>query len=171
MAIRSLLVILGLSVALTSNAAPGAPSPVSQSSKRSAQSDHSAQVTGPYDPNLVTVTYVATDTGGVQRVRANESGDAAQIGRIRATLQHLADDFRNADLGNGASAKRAEMSALATLVAAPHGALRTMFVEIRGGAEVRFIADDPAVIAAVHQWFDAMRNPSGAAAPAPTQRQ
>ena len=164
-------ILVRLSLALTlsgvilvpAQAGPGGPSQNLQSSKGGTTSDKPLDISGPYDPKAVTVTYVPTFTGGVQRVQANESGDARQIGLIRSTLQRFADNFRGADFAALSPTHRADLPALATLVAAPPGALRTLFVEIRSGAEVRFMSEDPKIVTAVHEWFESLQaGPGGA---------
>jgi len=143
--------------AATVQAGPGGPSQNHQSSKSGTTPDKPTDASGPYDPGAVTVTYVPTFTGGVQRVQANESGDARQIGLIRSTLQRFADNFRGADFAAMSPTRRADLPALATLVSAPPGALRTQFVEVRGGGEVRFLSEDPKIVAAVHEWFESLQ--------------
>ena len=159
----SLALMMSSAVLALAQAGPGGPSQNLQSSKGGMTSDKPVDLSGPYDPNAVTVTYVPNFTGGVQRVQANETGDARQIGLIRSNLQRFADNFRGADFAALSPTHRADLPALATLVAAPPGALRTLFVEIRGGAEVRFMSDDPKIVAAVHEWFESLQaTPAGA---------
>lgn len=153
------LAICGIFAAAV-EAGPGGPSSnhqSSSSSKSATTAEKPVDTSGTYDPNAVTVTYLSTFTGGVQRVQANESGDARQIGLIRSSLQHFADNFSSADFAAMSPTHRADLPGLATLVAAPPGALHTLFVEVRGGAEVRFTSEDPGIVKAVHEWFVALQ--------------
>jgi len=155
------LSVLGCVAAGELAAAPpgGRPGQISQSSTTTPKP---TEAVGNFDASAVTVTYLPNATGGIERVVANESGDAKQIGLIRANLQRMADNFTEADFPAAAQVRRNDSTALGTLLAAPPGALRTQFVEIRGGAEVRFSSDNPKLVTAVHQWFEALQDPSAA---------
>jgi hypothetical protein len=161
MKLRVFVVVIGaLCSAATAYGGPGNSKPSAQSAQTS---EKSADPGSTYDASAVTVTYVQTESGGVQRVTANESGDAKQIGLIRSSLQRLADNFTEQDFPTAAPNGRTDTSALATLLSAPPGAVRTRFVEIRGGAEVRYSSDNPQLVSAVHRWFEAVQSASAGA--------
>jgi len=106
-----------------------------------------------FDADAATQVLVKSSSGGVQRITARESSDANQIGRIRATLRKIADDFAGYYVTEAMQAHGPASAALATLVTTEPGSLRTEYLEIRGGAEVRYTSDDPKIVAALHQWF------------------
>ena len=156
MKLRVCIIVIGLIFgAGISYAGPGHSKPSYQGTQ---SSEKSADPGSTYDPSAGTVTYVQTENGGVQRVTANESGDAKQIGLIRSSLQRLADNFTEQDFPAAAAGGRTDTSALATLLSAPPGAVRTRFVEIRGGGEVRFTSDNPQLVSAVHRWFETVQD-------------
>ena len=113
----------------------------------------------PYDPKAVTQTFIETVNGGVQRVVANETGDAQQIGLVRAALLKLADNFAGDDFSSASPALRADLPGLPALVAARPGELHIQYVEIRAGAEVRYTTASQPLIAALHEWFEAQQAP------------
>jgi hypothetical protein len=56
------------------------------------------------------------------------------------------------------------MPGLAELNAAPKGKLRIDFREVPAGAELSYSTSDPALVEALHQWFDAQLSDHGTAA-------
>lgn len=110
-----------------------------------------------YDLAAVTQTFLASPTGGVERVVANETGDATQIGIIRVALQKLADSVSSGDYSVPLPAFRGDPPGLAAIIAARPGEVRAAFVEIRAGAEVRFSCARPELVEALHQWFAAQQ--------------
>jgi hypothetical protein len=54
------------------------------------------------------------------------------------------------------------MPGLAGLKAAPKGKLRIAFREVPSGAELTYRTSDPALVQALHQWFDAQLSDHGA---------
>lgn len=114
-----------------------------------------------YDVNLTTMTVSHSAVGSVERLVANDTADALQIGRVRAALHREADRVADGDFPAPAGPRGTDLPGLAVLQRTSPGDVRAMCVEIRGGAEIRYSADDPAVAAALRAWLDArldMRN-------------
>ena len=103
---------------------------------------------GPFDSAAVTEVVSNTPSGGVRRVVANESGDAKQIGLIRANLKSQAETL-GPDTFLGA--------AFGALRSAAPGTLRAQFVEIRAGGEVRFASSDPQLVEPLQMWLESQQ--------------
>lgn len=107
-----------------------------------------------YDPAATTMSLVHSGNGSVERLVANDTADAAQIGRVRAAMRQLADNVTAGDYPTPVGA-RSDAPGLARLQSASPGEVRAQYFDVRGGAEVRYAADDAAVVAALHAWLDA----------------
>jgi hypothetical protein len=134
--------------------------------KQSTEKPQAEVAAATFDPAAVVQTFTKTTAGGVHRVVAAESSDATQIGRIRATLKSVADDFVGHYTGDRRQTQGGGVAGLGTLVAAAPGELHCEYLEVRAGAEVRYSSDSPRLVAALHEWFDA-QSADRAAAPAP----
>lgn len=119
-----------------------------------------------FDPAAAVQTFTKTAGGGVHRVVALESSDAKQIGLIRSTLKNAAEDFVGHYSGDRKQTQGGGVPGLGTLVSAAPGELHAAYLEVRGGAEVRYSSDSPRLVAALHEWFEA-QSADRAAAPAP----
>ena len=110
------------------------------SSGSSATADRRAEVEArgstvmPFDQERTTHVFRATPTGGVQQVVAKRANDTGQIGLIRA---HLRKEARRFSAGNFAD-------------------------PMAIGARITYRATDPALISALHDWFDAQLMDHGA---------
>ena len=124
---------------------------------------------GTFAAAAVQQTFTNTASGGVHRVVAVESSDATQIGLVRTTLKRIADDFVTYYGVDAARTHRvADTPGLQALVTAEPGAVSREYIEVRGGAEVRYSSDNRELVAALHQWFDAQRDGVAGEAPAKT---
>lgn len=106
---------------------------------------------------LAATTHVFTKTadGGVQRVVANDPTDARQAGLVRAHLRDISDKFAHGDYSAPSRIHGDAMPGLAQLKAAQPGQVRIGYREVDGGAEITYSSADPALVDALHAWFDA----------------
>jgi hypothetical protein len=114
----------------------------------------------PFDLEKTVHLFQALDDGGLQRVTAKDPHDTAQIALIRSHLKEEAERFRHGDFGDPARIHGADMPGLAEL---SEGAAR---IEIRqtdlpDGAEIRYASRDPALVEALHRWFQAQLHDHG----------
>jgi hypothetical protein len=110
----------------------------------------------PFDLMRTTHFFDDTATGGVETVTANDKSDAEQVTLIRSHLATEAERFGRGDFSDPAKIHGADMRGLAALSNA--GAkLRVAYLDVPGGARLAFESRDPAVIAAIHDWFAAQR--------------
>jgi len=109
----------------------------------------------PFDLAATTHVFTKTPTGGVQRVVAKRADDSEQIELIRRHLKDISDRFGRGDFSGPAHVHGAAMPGLAALQAAAAGDRHTRYCEIVAGAEVEYSSRNPAIVAALHDWFDA----------------
>ncbi|HEY0883927.1 MAG TPA: aspartate carbamoyltransferase [Ramlibacter sp.] len=99
--------------------------------------------------------------GGTQRVVARKTGDAGQVRLVRQHLREIEAQFRQGDFSGPAHIHGAGMPGLAQLQAAPRGAVAISYRDVPAGAELAYRTADPALVAAVHAWFDAQVSDHG----------
>lgn len=106
----------------------------------------------PFDLDRSTHVFESTPEGGVQTVVSND-GDEDQIAAIRAHLSEEAERFSRGDFHDPAMIHGDDMAGMHALVT---GAERMTieYREVEGGGEIRYSSEDPALVEAIHQWFD-----------------
>jgi hypothetical protein len=124
----------------------------------------------PFDLAATTHVFTKTPDGGVQRVVASEPADARQVGLVRAHLREIADKFARGDFSAPSQIHGDAMPGLAQLRAAQPGKVRIAYQEVAGGADITCSSADPALVQAVHAWFDAQVADHGKDAVAGHQR-
>lgn len=105
--------------------------------------------------------FTKTGEGGVQRVVARDPRDAGQVELVRGHLRDIQAQFQRGDFSGPAHIHGEHMPGLAELAAARPGDLEVGYREVQGGAELAYRARDPALVAAVHHWFDAQLSDHG----------
>jgi hypothetical protein len=135
----------------------------------SSQSDKPAPAQGAdsYDPAATSMTVVPSAKGATVRVVANDSSDAKQIGLVRASLKRQADDAGAGIFPTPPKARDNSTPGLAALQAAPPGQILAQYFEVRGGAEIRYAAEDPMLVRALNAWVNAQQDMLAAASAAP----
>jgi len=108
-----------------------------------------------FDPSRVSQTVTHLANGAIHRVTANDSGDAQQIGRIRVTLQKRAKQVDSGQLPTPPGVRPDAAARYADVQAALPAGAHAVYVEMRGGAEVRYTATDVTVVRALQRWLDA----------------
>jgi hypothetical protein len=114
----------------------------------------------PFDLDATTHVFRPTEYGGVQTVVADDPTDGEQIALVRFHLQEEVARFRVGDFGDPETIHGDEMPGLAVLEA-NFAALETTYRERADGAEVTYRSSDPAVVTALHDWFDAQLSDHG----------
>jgi hypothetical protein len=109
----------------------------------------------PFDMNATTHIFTKTPEGGVQRVVVKSPGDTKQTALIRLHLKDIEDRFARGDFGAPTDVHGAEMPGLAALKAAVPGELHVRYRDLQSGAEIQYSSDDPKLVSALHEWFDA----------------
>lgn len=109
----------------------------------------------PFDLDKTTHVFSKTAQGGIQQVMAKQGTDAEQIRLIRQHLAEIAGKFAHGDFSAPARIHGEDMPGLAELKRAAPGSLKVKYSVLERGAQIEYSADDPALVDAVHRWFDA----------------
>ena len=115
----------------------------------------------PFDLRATVHVFTKLDRGGVQRVAARHPGDAAQVRLVREHLQELRSRFLRGDFSGPAHIHGSDMPGLERLQQAAPSQLDIGYQEVPGGAELSYRTQDPALAAALHDWFDAQLSDHG----------
>ena len=115
----------------------------------------------PFRISAVMHVFRMTETGGVMQVVLRDPDDTSELAAIRRHLRHEASRFAAGDFADPSHLHGPSMPGLAEL---GRGAarLRVHYAEREDGAEIRFEADDIALVTAVHRWFGAQLSEHGA---------
>lgn len=108
----------------------------------------------PFDLERTTHRFTKADTGGVQTVVADDPTDTGQIDPIRQHLRTETDRFSRGDYTDPGRIHGNDMPGLAALRT---GAARitVTYQDIRAGGQITYTTADPALVTALHAWFDA----------------
>jgi len=109
----------------------------------------------PFSLEQTTHIFTQTEKGGIQQVIAKEHAGAEQIGRIQAHLSKISSQFRQGDFSDPATIHGDDMPGLATLRQAKPGQIKIEYKELRNGGQINYSTEDPRLVKAIHQWFDA----------------
>lgn len=107
----------------------------------------------PFDLNRSLHVFSPSPNGGVQVVLSLD-GDAAQIDLIQKHLRMEAGAFTRGDYSDPAAIHGSAMPGLAALRSSGER-VQVRFEPMPQGARLRFETDDPALVKALHQWFEA----------------
>jgi hypothetical protein len=107
----------------------------------------------PFDLNRTTHTFVTAPSDGVENVVVNGPADTRNEALIRSHLSKEAALFRKGDYSDPTMVHRVDMPGVKELAA---GAARVAvdFAEVTGGAQITYSSADPALVLAIHAWFD-----------------
>ncbi len=114
----------------------------------------------PFDLEETTHLFEKTRTGGVQEVVADDPTDAEQVALIRGHLREEAAAFRRGDLSDPSEIHGEEMPGLEDLEAGAKE-MDIRYSELPDGAKIEYETGDPALVAALHDWFDAQVSDHG----------
>ena len=150
-------------VACCSAIALGAPaaSAASDGARQAEVSTRGADVM-PFALKATTHIFTKTSDGGVQEVVARNPHDTEQIRLIREHLHRIEQDFRNGDFSAPAQIHGKAMPGLAELRHARPGEVEIRYQDLDNGGELRYSTRNAALVAALHQWFDAQLSDHGA---------
>jgi len=109
----------------------------------------------PFNLEQTTHVFSKTEKGGLQQVIVKDSSNAEQIKLIREHLSKISQEFRQGDFSDPAKIHGEDMPGLAELRTATPGQIKIVYKELPNGAEIDYSTDDPKLVEAIHQWFDA----------------
>jgi hypothetical protein len=114
----------------------------------------------PFDLERTTHVFDPTPTGGVQTVVADDPTDEEQVVLVREHLAEEAERFRAGDFGDPAAIHGHDMPGLAELEAGYAG-IGVAYADVDDGARIVYETDDPALVNALHDWFEAQVSDHG----------
>jgi hypothetical protein len=109
----------------------------------------------PFSLSATTHVFTKKPKGGVQRVIARKTGDAAQVKLVREHLQAIRTQFLSGDFSGPSHIHGQDMPGLAELQAAKPGQMEITYRAVSAGAELTYTTANARLVAALHQWFDA----------------
>ena len=113
----------------------------------------------PFDLDATTHVFEKTEFGGIQEVVA-DSVDPHQVALIREHLEEEAERFARGDFHDPAMIHGADMAGLHELVLG-HERLVIEYGETELGARIVYRAEEPELVSAIHDWFDAQLRDHG----------
>jgi hypothetical protein len=119
----------------------------------------------PFDQDKTTHVFQKTDAGGIESVVAKDPGDQEQIDLIRAHLAKEAQKFRQGNYEDPAKIHGMDMPGLQEL-AAGYSRVDVRYEDLADGGRITYSSTDPALVAALHAWFDRQLKDHGANAQA-----
>lgn len=115
----------------------------------------------PFDLAKTTHIFQMTESGGVEKVVANDPMEKDQIMMIQQHLQHEAGAFQQGNYQDPASLHGADMPGLADLQSgAAH--IKVSYSPLPAGAAITFETTDLHTLTAIHRWFGAQLSEHGA---------
>jgi hypothetical protein len=150
---RVMLVTLALCGILASPGVGAPPTRQEEVAKRGAQ-------VMPFDLEQTMHMFQTLADGGLQTVTAKDASNSQQIALIQAHLQEEAAKFRQGDFSDPAKIHGEDMPGLAALKAGA-GHIDVQYTPLPNGAQIQYTTPDPALIAALHQWFAAQLSDHG----------
>jgi hypothetical protein len=146
-------------VALLSSVAAMAACGGTQQGPRQAEVAAAGAEVMPFDLAATTHVFEKLEEGGLQTVVA-DTDDAEEISLIREHLSEEAERFARGDFNDPAMIHGDDMPGLNALVMG-HDRLQVRYQEVARGAEIRYSSEDPTIVQALHEWFDAQLSDHG----------
>lgn len=109
----------------------------------------------PFDLEATTHIFTKIEMGGIQQVIVKNASDTTQIGLIRKHLKKIAAQFSKGDFSDPSHIHGTEMPGLAELKTAQPGEIKIHYRQLKKGAEISYMTNNPKLVEALHQWFDA----------------
>jgi len=114
----------------------------------------------PFDLEQTLHVFEKLDNGGLQRVVVKEPSNKEQISLIQRHLKEEAEKFRRGDFSDPARIHGQDMPGLAELKSAA-GKIEVAYAPLPDGAQIRYTTKEPALVMALHHWFDAQVSDHG----------
>jgi hypothetical protein len=114
----------------------------------------------PFDLEQTTHVFQKLDDGGLQKVVVKDPSNKKQIALIQSHLKEESEKFRKGDFSDPAKIHGENMPGLAQLKAGA-AKIDIRYSALPYGAQVRYVAKDPKLVTALHQWFSAQVSDHG----------
>jgi len=116
----------------------------------------------PFDLQGSSHVFTKSRNGGLQQVLIKNPRDTAQLRLVRSHLREIAARFEQGDFSAPAQIHGEDMPGLAQLKQAKPGEIAIHYRDLPNGAQIRYATSNPALVPALHQWFDAQLEDHGA---------
>jgi hypothetical protein len=146
---------------LTGGSACGGDSASRPSKSRQEQVAARGALVMPFDLDATTHTFRQTSAGGAQTVTVDDPSDETNLVLARRHLRAEAERFARGDLGDPAEIHGHDMPGLAAIEAGA-SAIRVSYSDVPNGGRITYTTTDPALVDALHAWFDAQVADHGA---------
>jgi len=120
----------------------------------------------PFDLEQTMHVFQKLEDGGLQKVVVKDPANKKQIALIHAHLRKESARFRKGDFSDPAKIHGENMPGLAELKAGA-GKIDVVYTPLPDGAQIRYTTKDPALLMAIHRWFDAQLSDHGRHASGP----
>ena len=150
-----LLALCAGSAAQTALAEPAPPARQAEVAARGAQ-------VMPFDLAATSHIFTKNRNGGLQQVLVRNPKDKEQLRLVRSHLREIAGRFQAGDFSAPARIHGEAMPGLAELKQAKPGEITVHYRELHNGAQIRYATSNPALVPALHRWFDAQLSDHGA---------
>lgn len=120
----------------------------------------------PFDLEQTTHVFQKLEDGGLQKVVAKDPSNKKQIALIQSHLREESARFRKGDFSDPAKIHGENMPGLAELKSGA-GKFDVVYAPLPDGAQIRYTTKDPALLMAIHHWFDAQLSDHGRHASGP----
>jgi hypothetical protein len=114
----------------------------------------------PFELERTTHRFEPRADGGLQTVVADDPDDSEQVDLIRGHLRAEAGRFRAGDFGDPASIHGEDMPGLAELTEGVER-IEVRYEDAPAGARIWYLTDDPVLVQAIHDWFEAQLTDHG----------
>jgi hypothetical protein len=114
----------------------------------------------PFDLEQTMHVFQKLDDGGLQKVIAKDPANKKQIALIQTHLKEESERFRKGDFSDPAKIHGEDMPGLAELKAGA-GKIDVRYTALPDGAQIRYEANDPKLVTAIHRWFAAQLSDHG----------
>lgn len=155
---KSLTMLLALCAGLASQTAVAAPAPPERQAEVAARG---AQVM-PFELGATSHVFTKNRNGGLQLVLVKNPEDKEQLRLVRSHLREIAGRFQTGDFSAPTRIHGVSMPGLEQLAQARPGEITIHYRELSNGAQIRYATSNPALVPALHQWFDAQLSDHGA---------
>lgn len=164
MQIRRFVIAAALGAAAAAHAQPpdhAAHKPEAAKAQRQADVARRGPHVMPFSLPATRHIFTKTLEGGVQQVVARDAADAGQVQLVRQHLREIREQFLRGDFSGPAHIHGHDMPGLASLRGAKPGQLAITYGDIERGAQLSYATKDPALVKALHRWFDAQLSDHG----------
>ena len=114
----------------------------------------------PFDLEKTVHVFEKLDDGGLQKVVVKDLSNKEQISMIQSHLKEESERFRRGDFSDPAKIHGQDMPGLAELKSGA-GNIEVVYTPLPDGAQIRYTTKDPALLMAIHHWFDAQLSDHG----------